>query len=315
MTKLPLISPGITVFLMRSSFNDVVQTLSSSFKVRSQNPKSPRFLLKNTISQTKTSSLELESQNLFTMIRFTRPNPILESLSYNLIQRCSAGGTPKGKTKLKTPLKRNKLSTTKKGSGSKPPGSESGDEPAKGKTRISDEKQKLYEQCLNAPCPIRSLTPKEAQREAQREKLGLISKDKQREIETQKKAKGINNTDSEPVRIGTTGLDYVSLGIFKAEELVKYKVTAEDGERLAKENSKVLMRENRERRAAETVLLSLKKAAIEALPERLRVAALEPDLTPFPANRGMATLTPPIEGYLEKVMDAAKKSSSKEKLR
>ncbi|CAN6867678.1 unnamed protein product [Brassica oleracea] len=253
------------------------------------------------------------------MIRITRPKPIIESLTYNLIQRCSAGGTPKGKAKLKTgqPLKRNKLSTKKGGGGKSPAASGEGEEAVKGKGRISDEKQKLYEQCLNAPCPVRSLTPKEAEREAQREKLGLISKDKQRDMEIQKKggaaAMGIN-TD-EPMRIGTAGLDYVSLGIFSADELVKYKVTAEDGERLAKENSKVLMREHRERRAAETVLLNMKKAAIEALPEKLKMAALEPDLTPFPANRGMATLTPPIEGYLEKVMDAAKKSSSKEKLR
>lgn len=254
------------------------------------------------------------------MIRITRPKPIIESLTYNLIQRCSAGGTPKGKAKLKTgqPLKRNKLST-KKGGGKTPgaAGAGDGEEATKGKGRISDEKQKLYEQCLNAPCPVRSLTPKEASREAQREKLGLISKEKQRDTEIQKKggAAAMGSIADEPIRIGTAGLDYVSLGIFGADELVKYKVTAEDGERLAKENSKVLMREHRERRAAETVLLSMKREAIEALPEKLKVAALEPDLTPFPANRGMATLTPPIEGYLEKVMDAAKKSSSKEKLR
>ncbi|KAG2330722.1 hypothetical protein Bca52824_001902 [Brassica carinata] len=244
------------------------------------------------------------------MIRITRPKPIIESLSYNLIQRCSAGGTPKGKAKLKTgqPLKRNKLSTKKGGGkGSVSAGAGDGEEAVKGKGRISDEKQKLYEQCLNA----------QAEREAQREKLGLISKEKQRDMEIQKKggAAAMGSIADEPIRIGTSGLDYVSLGIFNAEELVKYKVTAEDGERLAKENSKVLMREHRERRAAETVLLNMKKAAIEALPEKLRMAALEPDLTPFPANRGMATLTPPIEGYLEKVMDAAKKSSSKEKLR
>ncbi|KAF8112179.1 hypothetical protein N665_0066s0053 [Sinapis alba] len=256
------------------------------------------------------------------MIRVTRPKPIIESLTYNLIQRCSAGGTPKGKAKLKTgqPLKRNKISTKKGGGGSSGGGgggSADGEEAVKGKGRISDEKQKLYEQCLNAPCPVRPLTPKEAEREAQREKLGLISKEKQRDMEIQKKgrAAAMGSIADEPMRIGTSGLDYVSLGIFGADELVKYKVTVEDGERLAKENSKVLMKEHRERRAAETVLLNMKKAAIEALPEKLKMAALEPDLTPFPANRGMATLTPPIEGYLEKVMDAAKKSSSKEKLR
>ncbi|KAI6668503.1 hypothetical protein NL676_013461 [Syzygium grande] len=39
------------------------------------------------------------------------------------------------------------------------------------------------------------------------------------------------------------------------------------------------------------------------------------DLTPFPANCFMATLTPPIEGYIEKVKDTARKSLAKEKLR
>ncbi len=69
------------------------------------------------------------------------------------------------------------------------------------------------------------------------------------------------------------------------------------------------------RQAAESTLLRLKKEAIEALPEDLRAAALVPDLTPFPANRFMATLTPPIEGYIDKVKEAAKKSSGREKLR
>ncbi|KAK4339350.1 hypothetical protein RND71_040812 [Anisodus tanguticus] len=75
------------------------------------------------------------------------------------------------------------------------------------------------------------------------------------------------------------------------------------------------MRKHRQRQAAETTLLRLKKEAIEALPENLKAASLVPDLTPFPVNRFMATLTPPIEGYLDKVMEATKKSSAKEKLR
>lgn len=248
------------------------------------------------------------------MIRFARPKPIIDSVSYDLLQKCYASGTPKGKAKLKTgqPLKRNKI-TTRKGGG----GGGGGEEAVKGEGRISEEKQKLYDQCINAPCPVRYLRPKEIEREAKREKLGLISKERQREIEIQKKGGPFTMgviTD-EPMRIGTPGLDYISLGIFTADELPKYKVTVEDGKKLAKAYSRVLMKEHRERRVAETNLLNLKKAAIEALPENLKTAALEPDLTPFPANRGMATLTPPIEGYLEKVMDAAKKSSSKEKLR
>ena len=50
------------------------------------------------------------------------------------------------------------------------------------------------------------------------------------------------------------------------------------------------------------------------LPENLREKALVPDLTPFPANRFMATRRPPIEGYIDKVREAAKKYSGKEKL-
>ncbi|CAL9226253.1 unnamed protein product [Arabidopsis halleri] len=239
------------------------------------------------------------------MIRFARPKPIIDSVSYNLLQKCYASGTPKGKAKLKTgqPLKRNKL-TIKKGGG--------GDEAGKGKGRISDEKQKLYDQCINAPCPVRYLRPKEREREARREKLGLISKARQREIEFQKKGGSFTmGVTTEPMRIGTQGLDYISLGIFTEDELPKYKVTVEDGIRLAKEYSRVLMREHRARRVAEINLVKLRKAAIEALPENLRKGALERDLTPFPVNRGLATLTPPIEGYLEKIMNAAAKKSSR----
>ncbi|XP_056170560.1 uncharacterized protein LOC130138943 [Syzygium oleosum] len=75
------------------------------------------------------------------------------------------------------------------------------------------------------------------------------------------------------------------------------------------------MRRHMARQAVESNLLRMKKEAIEALPEKLREAALVPDLTPFPANRFMETLTPPIEGYIEKVKDAVRKSLAKEKLR
>ncbi|KAF8364657.1 hypothetical protein HHK36_018617 [Tetracentron sinense] len=87
------------------------------------------------------------------------------------------------------------------------------------------------------------------------------------------------------------------------------------GRRLAKEYNRVLMRRLRTRQTAESTLLLLKKEAIEALPENLKTIALVPDLTPFPANRFMATLTPPIEGYIEKIMEAARKNIGKEKLR
>ena len=43
-------------------------------------------------------------------------------------------------------------------------------------SRERQERELLYEQCLNAPTPIRYLTPKQRAREVEREKMGLISK-------------------------------------------------------------------------------------------------------------------------------------------
>lgn len=200
------------------------------------------------------------------MFRITKSKP-LEYLSHQFLQKCSASGTPKGKAKMKAgqQLKRSKI-TTKKGSS-----------PAKGaKAHAPDEKQRLYDQCLNAPTPVRFLTP---------------------------------------MIMGTPGMDLISLGLVDADKIPKYELTAEDGKRLAKECSRVLMRRHRARQAAESTLLRLKKEAIEALPEDLKKAALVPDLTPFPVNRFMATLTPPIEGYMEKVREATRRSSGNEKMR
>lgn len=239
------------------------------------------------------------------MIRFTRTKPILDSLSHDLLQKCHASGTPKGKSKLKTiqALKRHKA-TTKRGGG---------EEAGKGKGAT------ITDHCINPPHPFRYLRPKDRDREAQREKLGLISKARQREIDIQKKLGPFTpaRVTDEPIRIGVAGLDYVALGIFTEDELPKYKVTVEDGKRLAKEYSRVLMKEHREKRAAEIGLVKMRKAALEALPEKLKKAALERDTTtPFPVIRGAATVLPPVEGYLERIMNAAnKKSSSKEKLR
>lgn len=201
-------------------------------------------------------------------------------------------------------LKRSKITTKK-------------DSAAKGeKSYMPDEKQRLYDQCLNAPTPVRYLTPKEQKRDIEREKLGLMSKDRQREIEILKKGgkKSMGITD-EPMIMGTPGLDLISLGLVDADKIPKYELTVEDGRRLAKEYSRILMRRHRARQAAESTLLKLKKEAIEALPEDLKKAALVPDLTPFPINRFMATLTPPIEGYLEKVREATRRSSGNEKMR
>ncbi|ONK62626.1 uncharacterized protein A4U43_C07F6130 [Asparagus officinalis] len=159
--------------------------------------------------------------------------------------------------------------------------------------------------------PIRYLSAKDRQRELERQKLGLISKERQRELDLAKKGK----PEPDPVIMGTPGLDLITLGLVDADKIPKYELNVEDGRRLAKEYSRVLMRKHRARQAAETTLLRLKKEAISALPEKLREKALVPDLTPFPANRFMATLTPPIEGYIDKVREAAKKYSVKEKLR
>lgn len=233
----------------------------------------------------------------------------VESLSSQYLQRCSASGTPKGKAKLKTsqPLKRSKI-TIKKGWGADTSKSGASKTGSKG---TSDDLEKL---CLNAPTPIRYLNPKQRKREAEREKLGLISEDRKREIEMLKN-KAKKGGEEPPTIMGTPGLDLISLGLVDAEKIPKYELTVEDGRRLAKEYSRFLMRRHRARQAAESTLLRLKKEAIEALPEHLKAAALVPDLTPFPANRFMASLTPPIEGYLEKVKEAAKKTSMKEKLR
>lgn len=241
--------------------------------------------------------------------RLSRLKASLSSLPSLLIQTSHVSGTAKGKPKLKAgqTLKRSKI--TKK---STKPAPES-----RGRSRDAmDHLNRTVDSCLDSPTPIRYLTPKQKLREAEREKLGLISRDRQREIDAAKaKAKSKTSAPDGPPPMGTPGLDLISLGIVDADKIPKYELTVEDGRRLAKEYSKVLMRQHRARRAAESTLLRLKKEAIEALPENLRAAALVPDLTPFPANRFMATLTPPIEGYVEKIKEATKKSLGKEKLR
>lgn len=234
----------------------------------------------------------------------------VETISYQFLQRCSVSGTAKGKGKVKggQVLKRSKVTIKK--------GGKSGAESAE-RYREDSEKgrfNKMLDSCLNTQAPIRHLKPKEKEREAEREKMGLISKARAQEIEKLKQMKK-SEADS-PTIMGTPGLDYISLGLVDAEKIPKYELTVEDGRRLAKEYSRVLMRKHRARQAAESNLLRMKKEAIEALPENLKVAALVPDLALFPANRFMATLTPPIEGYYEKMKEAANRSSMKpQKLR
>ncbi|KAI4338380.1 hypothetical protein MLD38_023446 [Melastoma candidum] len=237
------------------------------------------------------------------------PSSSTWSQGQELLQRCSVSGTAKGKSKVKAgqPLKRSKI-TTKKGGGGASAGGGGG-------RRGPSESEALVDACLNAPTPLRYLKPKQRAREVEREKMGLISKERQREIDMLKKGKDKLGVPDKPDIIGTPGLDLITLGLVDVDKIPKYELTVEDGRRLAKEYSRVLMRKHRARQAAESTLLRMKKEAIDALPDNLKAAAIIPDLSPFPMNRFMATLTPPIKGYMEKVKEAAKRSSVKEKLR
>ncbi|GAB2291062.1 hypothetical protein Dimus_025318 [Dionaea muscipula] len=240
----------------------------------------------------------------------TGSDTVIEALGHQLLQRCSVSGTAKGKAKIKTgqTLQRSKVSTKKSSDASSGGG--------KGrKGSITTELEEMAKKCLNAPTPIRFLKPKQRAREAEREKLGLVSKERQKEKEMLKQQAKEGTGFEKPLPMGPPGFDLISLGLVDADAIPKYELTVEDGRRLAKEYSRVLMRRHRARQKAETTLLRLKKEAIEALPENLKAAALVPDLTPFPANRFMATLTPPIESYLEKIKEAAKKTTGKAKLR
>ncbi|KAF6146911.1 hypothetical protein GIB67_036630 [Kingdonia uniflora] len=241
----------------------------------------------------------------------------IQTVNSQFLQRCSVSGTAKGKGKQGQMLKRSVIPRKK---GHTSPGSGGSGGGGRRNTH-TEEFMKMVDSCLTAPTPIRYLKPKDKEREVQREKLGLISKDRQRELDmikeaNKKKSKsGSEGKEEQPCIMGTPGFDMISLGLVDTDKIPKYELTVEDGRRLAKESSRVLMKQHRARRAAETTLLRLKKEAIEALPEHLKAAALVPDLTPFPINRFMATLTPPIEGYIEKIQEASRKMMGKEKLR
>lgn len=139
----------------------------------------------------------------------------------------------------------------------------------------------LVEKALSCPPPLRFVKEKERLREKEMEKYGLMTKERQIEVE-QEKAR-------EKAKKKAAGT---------AEEAeAEPPLTAEEGMRLAKEYSRLLMQDDRKRAAGETLRLRLKKEAIEALPPQLKEAALVPDLTPFP-GLGPATLTPPIPGFV-----------------
>ncbi|KAF8390022.1 hypothetical protein HHK36_024543 [Tetracentron sinense] len=228
----------------------------------------------------------------------------VETLNHQFMQQCSVNGTAIGKGKIKTaqPLKRSTI-PKKKGAGSS-----SG---VRGRLNEATEcLNKMVDSCLNAPMPIQYLTPKQEEQVAEREKQGLISKDRQRELDMLKSKKSGKDSEESLTIMGTLGLDLIPLsirsGVVNAKDVPKYELTVEDGRQLAKEYSRALMRRHLARQASESTLLRLKKEVIEALLENLKAAALVPDLTPFPVNWFMAMLTPPIEGYIEKVKEAAR---------
>lgn len=67
----------------------------------------------------------------------------------------------------------------------------------------------------------------------------------------------------------------------------------------SREYSRQKMEQHRAWQRDLTMKIKLREAAIDALPEELRAAARQPDNEPFPANRQMWTLTPPIPGFQE----------------
>ncbi|GBG64174.1 hypothetical protein CBR_g40874 [Chara braunii] len=84
---------------------------------------------------------------------------------------------------------------------------------------------------------------------------------------------------------------------------------------MASQYSRLLMGRHRAEMKALNLQIQLKEAAIAALPEDLREAALVPDLTPFPINRFAATLTPPIAGYVEETTKEAQRAAAGSKSR
>ncbi|XP_057872173.2 uncharacterized protein LOC131078484 [Cryptomeria japonica] len=166
--------------------------------------------------------------------------------------------------------------------------------------------------CMNAPTPLRYLKMKDRLREMEREKLGLISKQRQRELDMEKEKKKQEKKEK-AITDEREELDVVKLGLFHKDEIEipSFELTVEEGNRLAKEYSRLQMRNLRKTQAEETIRLKLKNEAIAALPLHLREAALVPDFTPFPLNRHRAYLTPPIEGYDQKLKDTAKQKAEK----
>lgn len=103
---------------------------------------------------------------------------------------------------------------------------------------------------------------------------------------------------------GPTGDSSVSrlVKALEYEDPGKIELSPEDGAELArrsKEFARLKMDEHRAWQTALNIKLRLKLAAIEALPPDLKEAALVEDMSPFPVDRPVFTLTPPKAGYAE----------------
>ena len=86
----------------------------------------------------------------------------------------------------------------------------------------------------------------------------------------------LNNFHSEPLR---------------DEQLLEDKKTVQEYSKLMSERNNARMHDLQQK-------LTLKWAAVEALPtDELRMAALEVDSTPFPPYRQVYTWSPPIAGF------------------
>lgn len=97
------------------------------------------------------------------------------------------------------------------------------------------------------------------------------------------------------------------LKVLEPAKIEVRKHTAEelkDAEARFKDYSRKKMAQHRAWQTDLTNKIRLRDAAIAALPAELRDAAEEPDCTPFPADRLVATHTPPIPGYGKSGQDA-----------
>jgi type IV secretory pathway VirB10-like protein len=161
----------------------------------------------------------------------------------------------------------------------------------------------LVVKALEAPSPVRYVKEKERLREQEMEKYGLMTKARQIELEQEKaKEKSLKKTkrkasSSEKEDGAGEQVEGEEENGIAGQEKETAPLTKEEGMRLAKAYSRLLMREDRKFQAGATIRLRLKREAIAALPLGLQEAARVPDMAPFP-GLSPATLTPPIPGFV-----------------